>query len=95
MPTEAQGAEAAKEEEGAAYALRNIGAIVKEKGMTAMPVIGHGAPEKAILAEIDESRCHRRHHRIARARSCSRRRSWARVSMTLMRQAACPVLIVP
>lgn len=94
VPTEAQGAKAAKEEEGAAYALRNIGAIFKEKGMTAVPVIGHGAPEKAILAEIDE--CGVTGVIIgSHGRGPLQEAIVGSVSMTLMRQAGCPVLIVP
>ena len=94
LPVEPDSVKALKDEEGAAYALRNIAAIFKERGLTATPVIGHGAPEKAIIAEIDNSG-------ItgviigSHGRSPLQQALLGSVSMTLMRQASCPVVIVP
>jgi nucleotide-binding universal stress UspA family protein len=74
--------------------LRKLVDIAKGRGLTASPVIGHGAPEKAILREVQESG-------ItgvvvgSRGRSILQEALMGSVSMTLMRQAPCPVLIVP
>jgi nucleotide-binding universal stress UspA family protein len=74
--------------------LRKLVAVAKERGIHATPVIGHGAPEKAILAEIDASG-------ItgvvvgSRGRSMLQEALLGSVSMTLIRQSPVPVLIVP
>jgi nucleotide-binding universal stress UspA family protein len=74
--------------------LKKLVAVAKERGIHATPVIGHGAPEKAILAEIDASG-------ItgvvvgSRGRSLLQEALLGSVSMTLIRQAPVPVLIVP
>jgi nucleotide-binding universal stress UspA family protein len=81
--------------EGEAVAqLKKLAEIAKERGVHATPVIGHGAPEKAILAEIDASG-------ITgvvigtRGRSTLQEALLGSVSMTLIRQATVPVLVVP
>lgn len=68
--------------------------IAKGRGVNATPVIGHGVPERAILAEAEASRV----SGIvvgSRGRSVLQEALLGSVSMTLMRQAPCPVLIVP
>jgi nucleotide-binding universal stress UspA family protein len=75
-------------------ALKKIVALAKERGIHVSPVIGHGAPERAILAEIDNSG-------ISgvvigsRGRSLLQEALLGSVSMTLIRQSPVPVLIVP
>jgi len=74
--------------------LRKLAEIAKERGVHATPVVGHGAPERAILAEIDTSG-------ITgvvigtRGRSPLQEALLGSVSMTLIRQASVPVLVVP
>jgi nucleotide-binding universal stress UspA family protein len=74
--------------------LRTLVEIAKERGVQAVPIIGHGAPERAILQEIEASG-------ItgvvvgSRGRSVLQEALLGSVSMTLLRQATCPVLIVP
>jgi len=74
--------------------LRALVEIAKARGVQAIPVIGHGAPEKAILREIQGAG-------ItgvivgSRGRTALQEALMGSVSMTLMRQAPCPVLIVP
>lgn len=74
--------------------LKRLVDIAKGRGVTASPVIGHGAPEKAILREVQYSG-------ISglvigsRGRTVLQEALMGSVSMTLMRQAPCPVLIVP
>jgi nucleotide-binding universal stress UspA family protein len=74
--------------------LKRLIDIAKGRGVAASPVIGHGAPEKAILREVQYSG-------ISgvvvgsRGRTVLQEALMGSVSMTLMRQAPCPVLIVP
>jgi nucleotide-binding universal stress UspA family protein len=74
--------------------LRKLADIAKERGVHATPVVGHGAPERAILAEIEASG-------ITgvvigtRGRSPIQEALLGSVSMTLIRQAPVPVLVVP
>lgn len=74
--------------------LHKLVEIAKSRGVPATPVIGHGAPERAILREIQYSG-------ISgvvvgsRGRTVLQEALMGSVSMTLMRQAPCPVLIVP
>jgi nucleotide-binding universal stress UspA family protein len=74
--------------------LRKLAEVAKERGVHATPVIGHGAPERAVLAEIEASG-------ItgvvvgSRGRSLLQEALLGSVSMTLVRQAPVPVLIVP
>jgi nucleotide-binding universal stress UspA family protein len=94
LPEAKDAARAMQQETGAEFQLRNLVAIAKERGLSATPVIGHGAPERAILGEIDASG-------VSGVVVGSRGRTplqevlMGSVSMTLMRQAPCPVLIVP
>lgn len=87
------GERAQRTEAGAEFQLRNLAGVAKESGIAAQAVIGRGAPEKAILAEIDESR-------ITgvvvgtRGRTLFAKAVLGSVSMTLVRQASCPVMIV-
>jgi nucleotide-binding universal stress UspA family protein len=74
--------------------LRTLAAIAKDQGIHATPVIGHGAPERAILAEIDNSGV----SGVvvgSRGRSILEEALMGSVSMTLIRQSPVPVLIVP
>lgn len=74
--------------------LRTLIGIAKERGVAATPVLGHGAPERAILREVEGSGV----TGIvvgSRGRSVLQEALMGSVSMTLMRQAPCPVLIVP
>jgi nucleotide-binding universal stress UspA family protein len=85
---------AIQNETGAEFQLRNLAAIAKERGLGATPVIGHGPAEKAILHEIDASGV----TGVvigSRGRTPMQEVLMGSVSMTLMRQAPCPVLIVP
>lgn len=85
---------AVQQETGAEFQLRNLVAIAKERGLSATPVIGHGAAERAILNEVDASAV----SGVvigSRGRTPYQESIMGSVSMTLMRQAPCPVLIVP
>lgn len=85
---------AADAEHGAEFQLRNLVEAAHEQGLAASAVIGHGDPVRAALAEIDESD-------ISGVVTGSRGRGVLRdallgsVSMTLVRQASVPVMIVP
>lgn len=74
--------------------LRKLAEVAKERGVHATPVVGHGAPERAVLAEIEASG-------ItgvvvgSRGRNLLQEALLGSVSMTLVRQAPVPVLIVP
>ncbi|MDO8915889.1 MAG: universal stress protein [Coriobacteriia bacterium] len=87
------GERAERTESGAEFQLRNLVAVAKESGIAAQATIGRGAPERAILAEIDE-------RRITGVVVGTRGRGLlapgviGSVSMTLVRQASCPVMIV-
>jgi nucleotide-binding universal stress UspA family protein len=74
--------------------LRGLAAAGRERGFTCQAVIGHGVvPERVILAEVDESRITgvvvgtRGRITLAEALLGS-------VSLTLVRQASCPVMVV-
>ena len=87
-------AKAGQQETGAEFQLRNLAAIAKERGLSATPVIGHGTAERAILHEVNASRV----SGVvigSRGRTLYQESMMGSVSMTLMRQAPCPVLIVP
>jgi nucleotide-binding universal stress UspA family protein len=94
LKAEADEVRANKAEVGAEFHLRNIVDMAAEKGMHASAVIGHGAPERAIITEIHESG-------ITgvvvgfRGKTVLGEALMGSVSMTLMRQASCPVMIVP
>jgi nucleotide-binding universal stress UspA family protein len=81
-------------EEAVESRLKQIVDVAKGLGIHATPVIGHGAPERAILAEIEASGI----TGIivgSRGRSALQQALMGSVSMTLIRQATVPVLIVP
>jgi nucleotide-binding universal stress UspA family protein len=66
----------------------------KALGIHATPVVGHGAPEKAIISEI--ASCGITGVVMgSRGRSTLQQALMGSVSMTLIRQATVPVLIVP
>lgn len=94
LPEAKDAVRAAQQETGADFQLRNLVSIAKERGLPATPVIGHGAPERAVLGEIDASGG----TGVvvgSRGRTPLQEVLMGSVSMTLMRQASCPVLIVP
>ncbi|MFA5843463.1 MAG: universal stress protein [Coriobacteriia bacterium] len=83
-----------KAEDGAEFHLRNLAAMAAEKGMAATVAIRCGEPARAILAEMNE----RRVTGVAvgtRGRAILAEPLLGSVSMTLLRQASCPVMIVP
>jgi nucleotide-binding universal stress UspA family protein len=74
--------------------LRDLVGKAKAQGIRVTPVIGHGAPERAILREVQGSGI----TGIvvgSRGRSVLQEALLGSVSMTLMRQAPCPVMMVP
>jgi len=74
--------------------LKRLVDIAKGRGIAASAVIGHGTPEKAILREAQYSGV----SGVvvgSRGRTVLQEALMGSVSMTLMRQAPCPVLIVP
>ncbi|MGB4592702.1 MAG: universal stress protein [Coriobacteriia bacterium] len=83
-----------KTEEGAEFHLRNLQALAKQQGISTSVIISTGDPQRSILAEIDE-------RRITgvitgtRGRNAIQEALMGSVSMTLLRQASCPVMIVP
>lgn len=94
VPAAKDAVHATQQETGAEFQLRNLVSIAKERGLPATPVIGHGSPERAILNEADASGA----TGIvvgSRGRTPLQEVLMGSVSMTLMRQASCPVLIVP
>lgn len=81
-----------KVEEGAEFELKNLCAMAAERGFSCKPVIGCAEPGHAILAEVDE----RRITGIvigSRGRSPLQEALLGSVSMTLLRQASCPVMV--
>lgn len=81
-------------EEGAEFHLKNLQAMCAQQGIPSSVSIRRGDAIQAVLAEIDE----RRATGVAagtRGRSAVQEMLLGSVSMTLMRQASCPVLIVP
>lgn len=87
-------AEARKAEEGAAFQLGNWAAMAERKGIAAHPVVRHADPVIAALREIDD----REATGVAagtRGRGALTEALLGSVSLTLVRQAPCPVLIVP
>ena len=87
-------AKRAKAEAGADFELKNVVAMLAEKGISAKCVIRTGDPKREVLREIDE----RRATGVitgTRGRAMLSEAVLGSVSMTLMRQASCPVVIVP
>ncbi len=83
-----------KAEEGAEFQLRTQRKIAEDQGVTARGVIRFGDPKRAVLQEANE----RRATGIivgSRGQSVFQEAVLGSTSMTLMRQASCPVMIVP
>ena len=81
-------------EEGAEFHMRNLQAMCTQQGITASVSIRQETPVKAVLAEIHE----RRATGVVvgtRGRNAVQEMLLGSLSMTLLRQASCPVLIVP
>jgi len=94
IPGGPDGARGSKKDSEAEAQLRTLVGIAKERGIQASAVVGHGSPEKAVLTEVQGSGI----TGIvvgSRGRSIIQEAIMGSVSMTLMRQAPCPVLIVP
>lgn len=94
LPVEPDDDKREKLEVGADAHLRSLVEMAKEKGLPATPVLGHGDATRSILAEIDESRA----TGViigTRGRNPLQEAFMGSVSMALMRQASCPVMIVP
>lgn len=88
------GEKSRRAEEGAEFHLKNLQAMCAQEGIAASVTIGHGSPLQSILAELDE----RRATGVVvgtRGRNAVQEMLLGSVSMTLLRQASCPVLIVP
>jgi nucleotide-binding universal stress UspA family protein len=83
-----------KTEEGAEFHLRNLQAMAQQRGIATSIVIRRGDPQRAILEELDERRAT---GVIAstRGRNAVQEALMGSVSMTLLKQASCPVMIVP
>lgn len=83
-----------KTEEGAEFHLKNLQALAKQQGIATSVVISAGDPQRSIMAEIDE-------RRITgvitgtRGLNAVQEALMGSVSMTLLKQASCPVMIVP
>ncbi len=80
--------------EGAEFQLKNLQAMCSQQGITSSPTTTHEAPIPGVLKEIDE----RRATGVivgTRGRNAVQEVLLGSVSMTLLRQASCPVLIVP
>ena len=90
-PTDERGR---RTEMGAEFHLRNLADLAKEKGITASPTLRYGTPEREILGEVHDSAATgivmgtRGRNALAEALVGS-------ASMTLVRQASVPVMIVP
>lgn len=81
-------------EEGAEFQLKNLQAMCAQQGVPASVATHRDAPIHAVLWEIE----HRRATGIiagTRGRNAVQEMLLGSVSMTLLRQASCPVLIVP
>ena len=90
-PTDERGR---RTEMGAEFHLRNLADLAKEKNITASPTLRYGTPEREILGEVHDSAITgivmgtRGRNALAEALVGS-------ASMTLVRQASVPVMIVP
>lgn len=81
-------------EEGAEFHMSNLRAMCAQQGISASVSIRREAPVNAVLAEIHE----RRATGVAvgtRGRNAVQEMLLGSLSMTLLRQASCPVMIVP
>lgn len=81
-------------EEGADFQLKNLQAMCAQQGVQASPTLRQEAPIPAVLREIEDRRAT---GVIAgtRGRNAVQEMLMGSVSMTLLRQASCPLLIVP
>jgi nucleotide-binding universal stress UspA family protein len=88
------GEKARKTEEGAEFQLGNMVQMAAENGISARPVIRRGDAKRTILQEVDERRAT---GMIVGSRGPNPLQEvvLGSVSLTLMRQASCPVMIVP
>lgn len=94
LPADVEESKREKVEYAADEHLASLVEMAKEKGLPASAVLGSGDPTHAILAEIDESRV----TGViigSRGRNPLQEALMGSVSMTLMRQSSCPVMIVP
>ena len=81
-------------EEGAEFQLKNLQAMCAQQGIASSVSVIRGNPVQAVLAELDE----RRASAVVvgtRGRNAMQEMLLGSVSMTLVRQASCPILIVP
>lgn len=81
-------------EEGAEFQLKNLQAMCAQQGLASSPTLRQEAPIPAVLKEIEDRRAT---GVIAgtRGRNAVQEMLLGSVSMTLLRQASCPMLIVP
>lgn len=81
-------------QEGAEFQLENLRAIAEQAGITARGIVRQGDPQRAILQEVNE----RRVSGIVvgrRGQGPLQEALLGSTSMTLVRQASCPVMVVP
>jgi len=81
-------------EEGAEFHLKNLQAMCAQAGISASVSIRRGTPVQSVLEELDD----RRATGVivgTRGRNAVQEMLMGSVSMTLVRQASCPVMIVP
>ncbi|MDO8880678.1 MAG: universal stress protein [Coriobacteriia bacterium] len=89
-----EGEKLRRAEEGAEFHLRNLQAMCAQQGLAASVTIRREAPVRAVLAEIDDRRAT---GVVVGTRGCNAVQEMllGSLSMTLLRQASCPVMIVP
>jgi nucleotide-binding universal stress UspA family protein len=88
------GEKARKAEEGAEFQLRNMVSMAAEHGISARPVVKKGDAKRMILQEVNERRIT---GMVVGSRGANPLQEvmLGSVSLTVMRQASCPVVIVP
>ena len=88
------GDKARKAEEGAEFQLENMVKMAAENGISARPVVKRGDAKRTILQEANERRAT---GMLVGSRGANPIQEvvLGSVSLTLMRQASCPVMIVP